>query len=410
LKKIPDLLSPALEELTITIDEGAEKNSQAFIDNDLKYEIKEVSNCREEPPLPDPLSKRVCDLTTKVYNVISTARPIPTLAMTVSSKKTSPSAPATSVGVSQLFSVNFEQKNFDSNLFAYDDVEVGMNLNHNDFCKDKDQTLMKFDLASNTIKNMDNNWRLPNGDTIALTEPESDYLNGDFSYNDMCMSSSVSATGSASYDADWSAEAFNSWNFNPVDKSNQYKPSPLKKDYLNIFDSNYSEPNKYIINNKNDNLFHTYSILDLCIVESSAKQVKGFFSCRHLVIKDRTNDLEMIGTFIVDKLTIGKTAGSKKINWKNIYHPSARDSLFILGNNKSLKSEADCKVDKDMPKWASTEARCDPSHLASFAAPFSWTTFNPLCVILTGAISAQCKPEDRAYNFNIIRVFEHYGL
>jgi len=242
---------------------------------------------------------------------------------------------------------------------------------------------------------------------------EPDYINGTknpvLTLSQACSSTDLPSSGfDVSYDADWTNEAFNSWNFNPVDKTNQFNPkTPDITKYNNIYNSSIpTVDNTFEIDSSVMNVFQSKGIVDRCIVKNSATIVKGFFICRFLIIEDRTTDLEMIGTFIVDKLEI-RNLNFKKLSWKNIYHPLSRDKL--VGSNQ-LKAVANCPIDKLKPTWINGgDEKCETASLMVKAWPFTWTTFDPLCLIFEGSATPLCKPENRAYNFNSVKIFEQYG-
>lgn len=345
-----------------------------------------------------------CDLVTSKFNLVKSGFAAPRLRIQVSQKLTSLGTPAP-----QIFGVEINADVFDPAIFQFKNGNIlNFQIKPFDFCED-DQFFepIAINLSTSEFSSMNNlSWLYPNGNTANLSSLESTYLNGSFSYLEKCNTVSLPSSAYASYDADWTLEAFNSWNFNPVDKAGQYKPHLAQTGYASIFNLANAITNKIEIDNTNMNLFHTYSILDRCIIKSTATIVKGFLGCRYFVIEDRSLDLEIIGSFIIDKLFIGQT-GNAKIYWKNIYHPSARNKLV---GYRQLKPTNLCPIDPNNPTWSKLDNDCSPASLAVKAIPFTWTTFDPLCVISSASPVAVCKPEERAYNFNTVKIFEIFGM
>ncbi|NOT80619.1 MAG: hypothetical protein HOP07_16650 [Bacteriovoracaceae bacterium] len=345
-----------------------------------------------------------CDLTTTRFQLNKANLAAPKLTIKVTQKFTN-----SGLAAPQLFGIEINADAFDSAIFQYNNGNIlNFQIKPFDFCVD-DQFFdsIAINLSTSEFSSINNSaWSYPAGNAASLNSLETTYLAGTFSFLEKCNVVSLPSTAYASYDADWTLEAFNSWNFNPVDKVGQYKPHLAQTGYASIFNLSIPITNKLEIDNTNMNLFHSYSILDRCIIKSSATIVKGFLGCRYFVIEDRTLDLELIGSFIVDKMLIGQTANAK-IYWKNIYHPSVRNKLV---GYRQLKPTNQCIINPNDPTWAKLDDDCVPASLTVKAIPFTWTTFDPLCVISAVSPVAICKPEERAYNFNTIKIFEIFGM
>lgn len=347
-----------------------------------------------------------CEIEEKIYNTILAKQDVPYFKIAGKVKKTTQGNRA-----SQVYNVQISTDPVDTNFFTYKVTSSKFNFEPKDLCQKANPYIdddLTFNYQTATIANADTNWSKFNGSDVSLSTKELDYLKGEFTYHEMCNQAPTPSPAYASYDADWSNESFNSWNFNPVDKSGAYKPNAAKTGYDKIFNlADNTVTNKITIDDTNHDLFHSYSILDRCVIKNTALRVKGFLTCRYMFIEQRKSNLEMIGSFIVDKLTIEKVPSNYEITWKNIYHPASRNSLV---GNRELLSVSSCETTAANPVWARTGNRCDPSYLTDKAVPYTWTTFDPLCIIITGSPIPICKPEQRGYNFNIQRLYEHYGI
>ncbi len=147
-----------------------------------------------------------------------------------------------------------------------------------------------------------------------------------------------------------------------------------------------------------DGDFHVYSIAPQCVVKSSATLVAGFFTCDELVIESRATPLNMVGTFIVGKLTIDPSAVTSGITFANIYHPS---SIALLKNKKILSKNGGgvCPSIPDHPVWhpnlgvvhLANTLKCTPAALSRRADNFTWTAVDPVCGLISGQMNTQCK-------------------
>ncbi|MCK5073674.1 MAG: hypothetical protein KAQ98_09630 [Bacteriovoracaceae bacterium] len=268
-------------------------------------------------------------------------------------------------------------------------------------------------------------WNTLDNKSISLDDEEIEVLSSNPpDFYTMCSDVETSGSGStgggssSTYNADYSESSFTSWNYRPIDGENQFVPAPTKTDYNapygHVFNSSDAKvKNKLIIDGNNHDNFHTYGVLDRCIINSTANHVMGFLICRYLKIKKRTGKLTMIGSFIVDKLEI--EGSDNDIVWMNIFHSSARTYLDKTGEINTLSN---CKINKSSPLWNPTSAaemdrmrKCTPAYLMERAEPFKWTSFNPLCGMKdSDSIMTTCKPSGRALNYYFLILNENYEL
>ena len=391
---------------TTEIPSGSDTEGADFINNDMNFERKTISNCHTTGGTN---SFEVCDLKRETYTIKSTVIPAPYLKILVV-----PQITAKGTVAPQTFNTEFYIEGMNSNYEIRTSSSVlNFSLKPYDYCASKQLTYpLKLDVDnSNILSDLSgSSWQTTTGGSITLSTDETDYLAADYCYFDICSTASPPSTSVGSYDADWSSEAFYSFNYNPVDNKNNYIPNASKTGYSSIFDLSQNIKNQIYIDNSFLNTFSSVGIVDRCKIASSASVVKGLFICRFLVIEDRTTDLQMIGTFIVDKLKIG-TLGSGKIYWKNNFHPAARNYLTNPTNlSNGLYDVSNCKTNPSTPFWQSISNACNVSNFVYMKGkPLTWTTFDPLCKKVTGVVTSVCKPEERAYNFDVIKIYEYFG-
>jgi hypothetical protein len=399
-------LNPNPQIDTTEIPSGTDSESATFLNNDLNFERKTISNCHMNGATP-PFE--VCDLKRETYTVASNVIPSPYLKILTVPKITSKGTVAP-----QTFDVEFYTEGMNSNYEVRSSSSVlNFSVKPYDYCASKQVNYsLKVDVDNSNILSdiSSSGWQTSTGGAITLSTDESDYLVGDFCYFDICSSVSPPSTSVGSYDADWSSEAFYSFNYNPVDNKLNYVPNLSKTGYAKIFDLSQNISNKLYIDSSYSSLFNSYGIVDRCTISSSATVVKGLFICRFLVIENRTTDLQMIGTFIVDKLQIG-SLGSGKIYWKNNFHPASRDYLTNAADLKNgLYPVSSCKINPSQPFWQFTSNECNVSNFVYMKGkPLTWTTFDPLCKKVTGVVTSICKPEERSYSFDVVKIYEYFG-
>ena len=164
-------------------------------------------------------------------------------------------------------------------------------------------------------------------------------------------------------------------------------------------------------------VFNVRAIFKTCLIKAGANFVTGFLVCDRLIIEPRTTPLRIIGTFIVGKMSIDKTAIESGIRWSNIYHPSAVYELRkakvlkadLIKNGVQILPQESCDVPAD-PLWqpypsiyrAQFLYKCNPLTLRNKADPFKWTMVDPDCGLSPTGVQ-QCKYHPVRYQIIEIR-------
>lgn len=124
------------------------------------------------------------------------------------------------------------------------------------------------------------------------------------------------------------------------------------------------------------------SVVEECIISPTRKIVYGFYVCKKLVIKDRTEPLYMIGTFIVKDLVQSKL--KSPVYWHSIWDAKAGDLVTSDLNATNAACGADkltAKTFNDLMKDDQLKARliaCSSLDLVNNGPNnFSWTTVDP---------------------------------
>lgn len=212
-------------------------------------------------------------------------------------------------------------------------------------------------------------------------------------------------TGSAFGSSDWEGTSFlestfYSWNFAP--------PLPVRstsRDYYQpgggtlIFNASNSNPTSEV-------RFQVQSLVDRCVIQSTATFVAGFFNCRHLEIQSRNTPLRIVGTFILSRMTIDPSAYRFGIRWSSIYHPMATPELTMAGVLR-LANPAEsgyCFTLTPTPKipypiWhphpsiqqVANGFSCSSLSLRGRANPFTWTAVEPDCGLIGADDRLACK-------------------
>ncbi len=153
-------------------------------------------------------------------------------------------------------------------------------------------------------------------------------------------------------------------------------------------------------------VFQVRSLMDECKIKSDAVFVTGFYNCKRLTIDSRTTPLRIIGTFIATEIDINPEAIKAGIQWSTIYHPQA---IRELRAQEILKANPGYACDSLLkPIWhpypdvfeLASQNKCSPSSLRAKAQPFTWTTVDPDCGLVSGAaVATTCK--NRPVRFNL---------
>ncbi|MGB0452771.1 MAG: hypothetical protein ACPGJV_03580 [Bacteriovoracaceae bacterium] len=222
---------------------------------------------------------------------------------------------------------------------------------------------------------------------------------------------------------DYTEGSFHSWNFKPLSKRFQYDPRSIGRSgsATSIWEMLYKPtttseklPNSIIIGDHNQELFHTYSIIDLCTIKPEAEIVMGFFTCRRLKVEQRNDPLIMLGTFIVDQLEIHSSAIQNGIDWMSIHHPKATE---LLQDQDVIETDI-CKSKPDTPIWKddapgdTLEAirNCDSATLIKRADPFRWTSFTPECGLAGPTSPTECAPSGIYKRLSFYKLSEKFWL
>lgn len=210
-----------------------------------------------------------------------------------------------------------------------------------------------------------------------------------------CTYSPRLAFGGANWGTDFLDSTFKSWNFAPIDPSLTSLQSYSTTGPSLRFNAGNSTPGTANI------AFTVKSLVNRCIIESSATFVSGFFNCRELVIEQRSTPLRIVGSFILGKLTIHPTAYRFGIRWSTIYHPLATQELISAGILRT--NTGACQPNPlSSPIWhpfpsiydVANNFRCNIISLRNQADPFTWTTVEPDCGLMSN--SSRTSPSDGA--------------
>lgn len=163
--------------------------------------------------------------------------------------------------------------------------------------------------------------------------------------------------------------------------------------------------------------FQIRSIVGQCVIESTADFVTGFFTCDNLEIKERTQPLRIIGTFIVGKMRIHPSAIKAGITWSSIYSSQATRELRSAKILQSF-SGRDCNKKDAEPIWhpipsvqeASDRMGCNTISLRAKADPFQWTSVDPDCGVLPGATSSNTSCKRRLIRFFVVEQSRESGI
>ncbi len=200
-----------------------------------------------------------------------------------------------------------------------------------------------------------------------------------------CTYSPRLAFGGADWGSSFLDSTFKSWNFSPDDAllSSQanYRTGPSL--FLN---SGNSTPGINI-------RFNVKSLVNRCVIQASARFVTGFFNCRELIIEERSTPLRIIGTFILSRLNIHPTAYRYGIRWSTIYHPMATQELIQAQVLRPHVTTDNCNNPLASPIWhpypsireIANNFKCNIISLRNQADPFTWTTVEPDCGLLSNS-------------------------
>ena len=129
---------------------------------------------------------------------------------------------------------------------------------------------------------------------------------------------------------------------------------------------------------------NTKSVVEECIIPPNRSHVYGFYVCNKLTIQERSEPLNMIGTFIVKELNQPKKM-TAPVHWYSVWDTRATDLIMTdLNAHKSSCSGVKSLVSKTWkdvvtsPQIAATIESCGPLDLVTNGPNnFSWTTVDP---------------------------------
>lgn len=163
------------------------------------------------------------------------------------------------------------------------------------------------------------------------------------------------------------------------------------------------------------------SIRGICTIEPSVTVINGFYVCRTLIIKPRSQPLKIIGTFMVLKdFTIDKSALKAGVTWQSIHNQSAVATMKSAGSPPLMRraNNANCSslYNGAVPFWhpdpglqvLSDRIRCSSTFLLQGKGPPRWTSVDPDCGRIGSSTNTQCLKRIR--NFNLIQLERVYGL
>lgn len=126
------------------------------------------------------------------------------------------------------------------------------------------------------------------------------------------------------------------------------------------------------------------SVVKKCIIPPDRTHVYGLYVCNELLVKARSTDLYMIGTFIVQNLNL--EGSGYRVKWHSLWTPAAADMIMKDFNNPPGTTASVCdgienKTLKDLygnPLLEKTLKQCSPQEIIMNGPNnFTWTTIDP---------------------------------
>lgn len=186
----------------------------------------------------------------------------------------------------------------------------------------------------------------------------------------------------ASWDTSFLSFTKKAWSFSG---NGSWQTSEVAKGEIDVAD---------LTGKRTDPVFNVIAYANNCNILAEADFVTGFFVCNKLLIKPRTKPLRIIGTFIVNKMSIDPSAIRNGIVWSSIYEVNSvselRDSQILPGKNCDNPNKPVW-----MPYPSVDDSRnqffCNSISLRAKADPFRWTTIDPDCGVASGSSMVSCK-------------------
>lgn len=186
----------------------------------------------------------------------------------------------------------------------------------------------------------------------------------------------------ASWDTSFLSFTKKAWSFSG---NGSWQTSDVVKEEIDVAD---------LTGKRSDPSFNVIAYAKNCNILAEADFVTGFFVCDKLHIKQRAKPLRIIGTFVVNQISIDPSAVKNGIVWSSIYEVNSvselRDSKILSGTN--------CE-NPNKPIWmpypsvndSQNNFFCNAVSLRSKADPFRWTTIDPDCGVAKGSSVVSCK-------------------
>lgn len=198
--------------------------------------------------------------------------------------------------------------------------------------------------------------------------------------DDLC-NFDASATVTPEWDISFTQNTKFSWLYNVTSPGiSILDPSNVKPVDEYVFDAASMSPGTY-------QGVPTFSMAKRCVVPSNISLVFGMYVCEELVVKERKDPLNFIGTFVVRNIQLSATSVSKGVNFYSIWNSHAIDILQKRGDLvRKNKAPGDNKCVFDQPGWSPEldEAMvedfqsCSPMKFIYYGANnFNWTTIDP---------------------------------
>lgn len=188
------------------------------------------------------------------------------------------------------------------------------------------------------------------------------------------------------------------------------------------FASNYKdvyEPQDFTTNIYSS--FGIGAIRSDCTVEPNVTVINGFYVCRNLIIKPRSQQLKITGTFMVLKnFTVDSTALRAGVIWQSIHNQTAVADMKSVGSpplmRRANNSNCSSLYSNSVPFWhpdpglqiLADRIRCSSTFVLQGKGPPRWTSVDPDCGRVGNSTNTQCLKRIR--NFNLIQLERVYGL
>jgi hypothetical protein len=161
------------------------------------------------------------------------------------------------------------------------------------------------------------------------------------------------------------------------------------------------------------------SIVNKCIIGKDATFVFGFYVCRELKIEARNKKLNIIGTFIVEKIDIDESAYAEGVNFYSIWE---KDAIALLVDSGKLKKSSTaakgCEFSGEKSLWRSNLHIKDKDDLYGCSPVkftkegpdnFNWTTVDPEVGLISGQPATTQKIKNRYKRYMTHELFKRFN-